>query len=88
MPQGSVLDAQEFIVYTEDPACLNDCHHLGHHLYVDDTHLIDGVLSYRIKRLITSRQTMVIEVGASIDRLPAAVLRGNTPMVCLQLNLV
>ena len=40
VPQGSVLGQMQFTAYTEDLADLINNHHLGYHLYADDTQLI------------------------------------------------
>ena len=41
VPQGSVLGPQKFIAYTEDLAELIDEHCLNHHMYADDTQMIE-----------------------------------------------
>ena len=41
VPQGSVLGPQKFKAYTEDLANLIDDHYLVHHMYADDTQLIE-----------------------------------------------
>ena len=41
VPQGSVLGPQKFIAYTEDFAELRDDYCLNHHMYADDTKMIE-----------------------------------------------
>ena len=41
VPQGSVLGPQKFIAYTEDLAQLIDEHCSNHHMYADDTQMIE-----------------------------------------------
>ena len=41
VPQGSVLGPQKFIAYTEDLAELIDEYCLNHHMYADDTQMIE-----------------------------------------------
>ena len=62
VPQGSVLGPQEFTAYTEDLACLIHRHHLGHHLYADDTQLIDSVKIVDIGTLINRLQLCIDDI--------------------------
>ena len=62
VPQGSVLGPQEFTVYTEELECLIDRHSLGHHLYADDTQLIDGVRPVDICSSIGRLQQCIEEI--------------------------
>jgi Reverse transcriptase (RNA-dependent DNA polymerase) len=62
VPQGSVLGPQEFIAYTEELECLIDRHCLGHHLYADDTQLIDGVRPVDIFSSVCRLQQCIEEI--------------------------
>ena len=62
VPQGSVLGPQEFTAYTDDLACLIHRHNLGHHLYADDTQLIDSVKIVDISSSISRLQLCIDEI--------------------------
>ena len=59
VPQGSVLGPQKFNAYTKDLANLIDDPHLDHHMYVDDTHLIDYTTASGIPNALMKLQNCV-----------------------------
>jgi hypothetical protein len=74
VPQGSVLDPQEFIAYTEQMAGLIDSFHLGHQPYADDTQLV--------------KPTRIADVGSTILSLQQCIdaIHGWCASRRLQLN--
>ena len=59
VPQGPVLGPQKFNAYTEDLANLIDDHHLDHHMYADDTQLIEHTTASDIPNAILKLQNCV-----------------------------
>ena len=59
VPQGSVLGPQKFKAYTEDLADLIDDYLLNHHMYADDTQLIEYTTASNISNDIMKLQNCV-----------------------------
>ena len=59
VPQGSVLGPQKFIAYTEDLAELIDQYCLNHHMYADDTQMIEQTTVPGIPGTITKLQSCI-----------------------------
>ena len=59
VPQGSVLGTQKFNAYTEDLANLINDHHLDHHMYANDTQLIEYTTASDIPNAIMKLQNCI-----------------------------
>ena len=57
--QKQLLGSQKFNTYTEDLANLIDDHHLDHHMYADDTQLIEYTMASDILNAIIKLQNCV-----------------------------
>ena len=58
-PQGSVLGPQKFIAYTEDLAEIIDEYCLNHHVYADDTQMIEQTTVPGIPGAIMTLQSCI-----------------------------